>query len=70
MNFKIGKISKLAEVIDLRKEKNLTKEFGSLNEVYKKYDLKLKEYQEFICSIVKYIYGDNVKAYFDLSIRE
>ena len=72
LNFKIGKISKLAEVIDLRKqkEKNLTEEFGSLNEIYKKYDLKLKEYQEFIYSIVKYIYGDNVKAYFDLSIRE
>lgn len=65
-NKTIGAISNLSEKKNLENEIN--QKYILLEEQMKQYDLKINEYRKYIFDLVNEIYGDDGKAFFDISV--
>lgn len=65
-NKTIGAISNLSEKKNLENEIN--QKYIVLEEQMKQYDLKINEYRKYIFDLVNEIYGDEGKAFFDISV--
>lgn len=62
----VGSISNLSEKKNLQNDIN--QKYITLESQFKQYDSKISEYRKFIFDLVNEIYGDDNKAYFDISV--
>ena len=65
-NKTIGAISNLSEKKNLENE--ISQKYISLEEGMKQYEAKINEYRKYIFDLVNEIYGDDSKAFFDISV--
>ncbi len=71
LKYKEGKLSQVKKIDDniASEDSNLTINFDTANQVLKQYSNLIKEYRDFIYSITKSIYDEDVYSYFDIKVR-
>lgn len=72
LKFREGKLSQIKE-IDKRiteEDTNLVDDFESANSIIHKYTEVIKEYREFIYTMIRDIYDESVSSYFDIKIKK
>ena len=71
LKYREGKLSQVKNIdnkINVE-ESNLTTNFDSASQILKKYNILVEKYRDFIYSITKSIYDEDVNSYFDIKIR-
>lgn len=71
LKYREGKLSQVKNIDDKinAAESNLTTNFDSAGQILKQYNVLVEKYRDFIYSITKSIYDENVNSYFDIKIR-
>jgi len=72
LKYKEGKLSQVKSFDDNInvENSNLTINFDYASQILKRYNALIKEYRDFIYSITKSIYDEDVNSYFDIKIRD
>lgn len=72
LKFKEGQLSQIKEIEDRinREDNELGNNFEEANSKMKQYSNVIEEYRDFIYSVTKDIYDENVNSYFDIKIRK